>query len=49
MRLSRLFIITLLIAAFGLGACGRRGDLEPPPGYEPGSKQDDEFVLDPII
>jgi len=48
-RLSQLFILALLIAAFGLGACGRRGDLEPPPGYEDNSNRDDDVLLDPII
>jgi len=30
--ISRLALIAALAAAFGLGACGRKGPLDPPPG-----------------
>lgn len=26
-------LLTLVILALAVGACGRKGDLEPPPGY----------------
>lgn len=48
MRLTRLFILAIMISALGLTACGRRGDLEPPPGAEARDK-DDPFALDPLI
>jgi predicted small lipoprotein YifL len=28
----RILLIALIIASLGLGACGRKGSLEPPPG-----------------
>ena len=31
-RLARLAAIGALVAAFGLGGCGRKGGLDPPPG-----------------
>jgi len=37
-----------MISALGLTACGRRGDLEPPEGYQNRDK-DDPFTLDPLI
>ena len=48
MRLTRFAILALMLAALGLTACGRDGNLEPPPGYEK-DKEDDTFILDPLI
>lgn len=35
---SRISILVCLVAALTLGACGRRGPLEPPPGPQPEAK-----------
>lgn len=35
---SRISILVCLVAALALGACGRRGPLEPPPGAPPEAK-----------
>lgn len=48
MKLTQFAILVLLISALGLTACGRRGDLEPPPGSED-RELEDEFVLDPLL
>ncbi|RCS22445.1 hypothetical protein DUT91_18790 [Phyllobacterium salinisoli] len=58
---GRSFISTLLLAAAlgsALSACGRRGDLEPPPSAvitdenghtKPKPKEDKPFILDKLI
>jgi predicted small lipoprotein YifL len=33
-RFARLALAGLLVAAFGLSACGRKGPLDPPPGAQ---------------
>ncbi|MGI9482635.1 MAG: lipoprotein [Hyphomicrobiales bacterium] len=48
LRLTRLFILALVISALGLTACGRRGDPLPPPGAED-RDPDEPFTLDPLI
>lgn len=40
----RLLIVSFVILAVGLAACGRRGALEPEDEKKP-----DSFVLDPLI
>jgi len=57
--LGRLCVLLLIVAAVGLGACGRRGSLEPAPTAHadptPGSslpdepEQDSRFILDWLI
>ncbi len=41
--------IALMVSMLLLGACGRRGALEPPPDAEKEEKQDKKFILDPLI
>jgi predicted small lipoprotein YifL len=36
---NRLALATVLMAALGLAACGRKGPLDPPPGAAPTSPQ----------
>jgi predicted small lipoprotein YifL len=44
----RIVILTLTLVALALGACGRRGPLEPAPGEKPPPK-DKGVILDPLI
>ncbi len=54
----RILIVTVIAAALVLGACGRRGPLEPPPsaadvapsqGVEKEARDDRSFPLDFLI
>lgn len=47
MRAVRLILTSLLLAGL-VTACGVRGDPQPPPGSQPPNK-DDPFVLDPVV
>jgi len=49
MATLKIAIIALVASALFLGACGRRGALERPPHVEKEEKQDDKFILDPVI
>lgn len=46
MQIGKLFIVTLLVLAFGLSACGRRGALEAPPGE---NNENKPIILDKLI
>ena len=45
-QIGKLFIVTLLVLAFGLSACGRRGALEAPPGD---NNENKPIILDKLI
>ncbi len=45
----RIAIVALMVSTLLLGACGRRGALQPPPDVEKKEKQDKKFILDPLI
>jgi predicted small lipoprotein YifL len=56
--LTKALVLTLVAAAIGLSACGRKGPLEPPPGAAAVAPQADEatppkpdkdFILDPLL
>ena len=42
-------IVALMVSMFLLGACGRRGALQPAPDTKKEEKQDQKFILDPLI
>ncbi len=46
MQIGKLFIVALLVLAFGLSACGRRGGLEAPPGE---NNENKPIILDKLI
>ena len=46
MRIGKLLVVTLLVMAFGLSACGRRGALEAPPGD---NNENKPIILDKLI
>lgn len=45
----KIAITALMVSMFLLNACGRRGPLEAPPPAEKKEKQDQGFILDPLI
>lgn len=57
--LTKALVLTLVAAAIGLSACGRKGPLEPPPNAvtatapQPAEatppKPDKDFILDPLL
>ena len=49
MRNVKIAIIAVLASALLLGACGRRGALQAPPNAEKEEKQDESFILDPLV
>ncbi len=49
-RFLRFALIGALAAAFGLGACGRKGPLDPPPGASlTGEQQSANPISNPIV
>lgn len=46
MRIGKFAVVAVLVVAFGLSACGRRGPLEAPPGDD---RKDSPIVLDELI
>ena len=56
---GRIAILTLVVAAVGLSACGRKGPLEAPPNAVTATapqaeeaappKPDRDFILDPLL
>ncbi len=45
----RMIVVISMVLALGLGACGRRGALEPPPEGDQPEKASKTFVLDGLI